>query len=112
MLMSWQFWLVFHATLTAIAVVAALYAGNWRMAILMCAGAVTGAVLAVVPLWLAMSYTETKTGVSAGNAGVFFVCTVPLFPAIGLAAGGLIGAAIRGESRPGRGHSPPGGARG
>ena len=94
LLMSPWFWLVLHSVICAIALAFAAHAKLWWTAGMAIAGAVLGGVLAVVPLWMMMSYSESQTGYDAGNAGVFFCCTVPLFPPIGLALGIAAGYAI------------------
>lgn len=42
-----------------------------------------GLFLAIVPLYVLMELSYERTGYDAGNAGVFFCCTVPTFPIIG-----------------------------
>ena len=91
--MSWQFWLMLHGTLTVLAVGLALCYKLRLTALLMCIGVVVGAVLAVVPIMIAMQWSTQETGYDAGNVGVFFCFTVPLFPLIGLGVGALIGRA-------------------
>lgn len=63
-------------------------------AVLMTAGALVGAALAVTPIWYSMQRYTEETGYDAGNAGVLFCCTVPTFPMIGIAIGAAIGRAI------------------
>ncbi|MEM6551688.1 MAG: hypothetical protein AAF750_06140 [Planctomycetota bacterium] len=38
-----------------------------------------------------MSWSESRTGYDAGNAGLLFCCTLPTLPVIGLAAGFALG---------------------
>ena len=94
LLMSPWFWLVLHSVICAIALALALPAKLWWTAGLAIAGTVLGAVLAVVPVWMMMSHYTNQTGYGAGNAGVLFCCSVPLFPPLGLALGMAVGYAI------------------
>ena len=77
-----------------IALVFALNEKLWWTAGMAIAGAVLGAVLAVVPVWMMMTHYTNETGYGAGNVGIFFCCTVPLFPLLGLALGIAGGYAI------------------
>ena len=97
--MSPWFWLILHSVICVIAVAFALHAKLWWTAGMAIAGAVLGAVLAVVPVWMMMQDYTNKTGYAAGNAGIIFVCTVPLFPPLGLALGMAIGYAIDNPQR-------------
>ena len=72
----------------------AMYMRQWWTALFVCIGTVLGAVLAVVPLWLMMEKSAAETGFDAGNAGVFFVCTIPVFTIIGVVIGAVIGQMI------------------
>lgn len=86
------FWLLlFHGAFLLAAVIVAAVFRAWFTVPLVIVGWIVGAVLAVVPLWLLMEWSTARTGYDAGNAGVFFVCTVPTFPIIGMALGGYIG---------------------
>jgi len=88
MLSNPRFWLLlFHGTILLAVVIAAVVCRAWVTALLVIIGWFLGAVLAVVPLWLLMEWSAARTGYDAGNAGIFFVCTVPTFPILGLALG-------------------------
>ncbi len=94
LLLSPWFWLVLHSVICVIALAITLNEKLWWTAGMAIAGAVLGAVLAVVPVWMMMSHYTNETGYGAGNAGIFFCCTVPLFPPLGLALGMVAGYAI------------------
>jgi hypothetical protein len=86
-------WII-HAFIATGAVLGAMIARKWWTALFMCVGFALGATLAVVPLRRSMERYTAETGFDAGNAGVLFVCTIPLFPILGLGLGGLCGYAI------------------
>ena len=94
MLLSPWFWLVLHSVICVIALAITLNEKLWWTAGMAIAGAVLGAVLAVVPVSMMMSHYANETGYGAGNVGIFFMCSVPLFPPLGLALGIAAGYAI------------------
>ena len=57
-------------------------------------GAGVGLWLAVYPLFFWMQAHQARTGFDAGNAGVLFVCTVPLLVPAGAFTGAFIGRRI------------------
>jgi len=92
--LTWQFWALLHlAMATSVAVVAWRKRCRW-MAAGALIGVSIGGFLAVVPLLLMMERAEAETGYGAGNAGVFFACTVPLVPAIGMIIGAALGVLV------------------
>ncbi|MCZ6836786.1 MAG: hypothetical protein O7G85_13505 [Planctomycetota bacterium] len=76
-----------YGLISLIAASVAIGTRRWWTALLMPIGCAFGFALAVLPIWLSMQNYTIETGYDAGNGGVLFVCTVPVFPIIGLMLG-------------------------
>ena len=94
MIMSWQFWALLHGVIMLIAVGYALHLRKPFTALLSGSGLLVGAAMAVLPLWILMRLTAARTGFDSGNMGIFFCCTVPFLPLLGLFLGGAMGSNI------------------
>ena len=86
--------LIAHAIVCVSVVAVALMRKLHWAAGLSVVGVIAGYVLAIGPLLLLMTWSERTTGFGAGNAGVFFVCTIPIVPLFGIAGGAALGYSI------------------
>jgi predicted RNA-binding Zn-ribbon protein involved in translation (DUF1610 family) len=92
--MDWSLWILVHLLLAIVAASIALSRRRWWTAALTLPGAAVGGVLAVVPIFKMMESNAASSGVDSGNVGIFFCCSVPVFPILGMAAAWAVGLAL------------------
>ncbi len=77
--------------LCAVPAVVALLIRRWWMGILILVCGLAGLILGFAAVWASMAIASSQSGISNGDAGVLFVCSLPIGTFSGVVIGGAWG---------------------